>query len=228
MGELTNSWTLWLGGVLIMSLLVQVVLLKLVRNGYEMVERWYMPGELARGRLVMADQILRTARGKPMEARIADLFQRRDGALVLVESRSRGLPRVYPSDVAHLSAVAYVLRHCDHPLITTAPVATHAWVRVLNGQSAHPRYLKVALLDASAVEALADRAELLLREPAEARATMTRALCKDCRMKSRCPHQGGPQIHRNSQETGGGFTPGTPPNANYSDHHTNQGTGTLQ
>lgn len=228
MGELSNPWTIWLLGVLVASLVVHLVALKLIRNGYELVERWYMPSELGRARLVMADQLLISNRGVEMEARIADLFQRHDGALVLVESRTRAVARAYPSDVAYLSGVAYVLRHSDHALIATAPVASHAWLRIINSQRAQPRYVKVNLLDAAAVEALAERAHHLLEQPDDARPTMTRALCKDCRMKARCPHQGGSAEPRNSPRNRGGFPPGTAGHDGYSDHHTHQGTGTIQ
>ena len=114
--------------------------------------RWaqVVPEELASLRLKFSEESFTNDHGRPMAAKVDQVFERADGALVLLESKHRDRPVVHLSDVVQLTAQAYVLAKRGHQL------APYAYVRlVMADGTATTR--RVRLIRPADIERMYDR-----------------------------------------------------------------------
>ncbi|MDR1461538.1 MAG: PD-(D/E)XK nuclease family protein [Azoarcus sp.] len=137
-------------------------------------KRGWMPRELRDAELAYAEKLFKAPGPVVLSAKVDRAYRKRDGAIVLMELKTRRRLRSYPSDVIELSAqrVALVGQ-------TGESVELHAYVVVqeLSGQ----RFVqRVDLLDEAAVRKLVERREAILDGDLQPKRAGSSALCRGC------------------------------------------------
>ncbi|MBB3267662.1 hypothetical protein FHW79_005327 [Azospirillum sp. OGB3] len=113
------------------------------------LRRENMPAELARGRLVLSEEEVRTNLPVPLLGRPDQVFMSDAGLLVPVDTKTRRLPRVFLSDIVQLSVYGTILNFTTDPRVAGQDVAAYGYIRMptLYGVV----WARVALLKPSAV-----------------------------------------------------------------------------
>lgn len=128
---------------------------------------------------------LRSGRFRASDKLIASLaspsYRDRRGYLTLVELKTRGLDKVYPSDVIELSAQRVAITAA-----TGEAVHEEAYVLVQGPKGQRRRAHRVKLLTEAQVVALAERREALLSGTTQARRTCINGICDPCAFVSPC------------------------------------------
>lgn len=184
-------------GVMAMVLVAIAVALFLIPNqqggtgrraSYGDTERRFMPAEIAQGRLVLSEQLVRTHTPAKIVAKPDQVYLTQTGQLVPVETKTRAVDSWYEADQVELSVQAFALRHGRAGQLDRFPVATYGYVRVK--RAGHPpRYHRVPLHSDEQVIAMRQRridielGRLTPAGPASPR------LCPKCSKRSSCPRQ---------------------------------------
>ncbi|MDR6775685.1 hypothetical protein [Azospirillum sp. BE72] len=113
------------------------------------LRRENMPAELARGRLVLSEEEVRTNLPVPLLGRPDQVFMSDAGLLVPVDTKTRRLPRVFVSDIVQLSVYGTILNFTTDPRFAGRDVAAHGYVRMPT--LAGVAWARVALLKPAAV-----------------------------------------------------------------------------
>lgn len=139
------------------------------------------PALLRNARLVMSEKPIRCRKPVPLHGRVDQVYALETGELCIVDTKTRRIPRVYPSDRIQGSVYATILRANGHRVHKTAYVR-QAW-------EGRVRYLPYSLLTDGQVVALYHRREALLKSPETAQLAIHPALCRGCghREQGRCP-----------------------------------------
>lgn len=139
-----------------------------------------LPRPLHGASLYMNEQRLKIDAPVALSGRVDQVWQARDGMLVVTDTKTRRTARVYDSDVVQLSAYAYMLRHSqDMPVHRTAYVRTPArW---------GSRFTPVELLPDEAIEAFHARYHAVSHGLTDPRCNAGEALCNHCGHRPRCP-----------------------------------------
>jgi len=77
-------------------------------------------GMLSGAHCVMNETSIKTFTPVPLHGRVDQVFQLKDKRLLLMDTKARKKPRVYPSDVAQLSVYAIILKHQGHIVYPSA------------------------------------------------------------------------------------------------------------
>lgn len=164
-----------------------VVALRHAGRNYDVVERARMPAPLRDAVLVFSEEKRYGALyGRSLVTRFDQVFARRDDAsLVVTETKTRALARLYPADVVELSVQAAVLR--EQPEAKDAGVSTTGYVRIVNRHGV--RWLAIKLLTDAQLLELLERYEALEAGAHAPRSAVHPGLCKSCGQFPRCPHQ---------------------------------------
>ena len=139
-----------------------------------------LPRELRGAEIAYAEQTFRSRRRK-LVARL-DRAHRVDGALKLVELKTRQRDVVYMADVIELSVQRIALQDA-----TEEPVARDAWVVVQSSSTGARRAHLVTLLGVNEIEMMRERYAAIsrgqIRDPQPARSTRQ---CQNCGHRDRC------------------------------------------
>jgi len=119
---------------------------------YERTERAAMPGEIARGKLVISERTFRRRGDRPLYAKVDQGFLTEDGRLVLVETKDR--LRVTHADVVQLSCQALAI-HSEVGNRYGRP-ADYGYIR-LQPQVGQPIYRAFRLYGADVIDQLVER-----------------------------------------------------------------------
>ena len=68
------------------------------------------PALLRQARLLMSEKPIRCRKPVPLHGRVDQVYQLANGEVCIVDSKSRRIPRVYPSDIIQGSVYATILR----------------------------------------------------------------------------------------------------------------------
>lgn len=139
----------------------------------------WLPEELRNDTLAYVERTFRTVEHPMLVARVDRAYRSSDGLITLVELKTRGEARVYPSDIIELSAQRMALS-AD----TGEPVSTVAHVVVESEGRRKP--LPVRLLRTVEVEGLIQRREHLLAGRLMPHAPPHEGPCAGCRWRARC------------------------------------------
>lgn len=140
------------------------------------------PNELAGAELLYMEKQFRVRGPVPLVARVDRAYQAADGAIVLVELKTRWRSRPYPTDVIQLSAQKMALEGQ-----TGLRVAEHAFVTVRRPtRNATKRSHKVQLMPSSEIVALHRRREDVIVGKAAPRYANSAGACKGCAFRSVC------------------------------------------
>ena len=109
-----------------------------------------MPAELATGRLVLSEALLRVTQPVPPHGKPDQVYELNDGSLVLVDTKRRVSGQVLWKDILQLSVYRVLLLFTDHPAVAGRSVRNYAWVRVVDWTE-RPHYVPVELFSTRAV-----------------------------------------------------------------------------
>ena len=140
------------------------------------------PNELAGAELLCMEKQFRIRGPVPLVARVDRAYRAADGAIVLVELKTRWKDRPYPTDVIQLSAQKMALegqaglRVAEHAFVT---VQRPAW-------NTTKRSHKVQLMPSSEIVALHRRREDVIAGRITPRYAHSAGACKGCAFRAHC------------------------------------------
>lgn len=153
-----------------------------VRRARGREERASRPPELRDAELAYMERVFRTDRPFPLIVRLDRAYRTADGALVLVELKTRWRPQPRASDNIQLSAQRLAIESA-----TGQRVASYAFVTVEKPDHRRSRaHRRVALLDSAEIEALALRRQAILAGQISADFASSRQTCNTCAFRSVC------------------------------------------
>jgi len=114
-----------------------------------------MPAELRTADLVLSECPIRTRYPLPLCGQPDQVYQALNGDLIVVDSKTRRVPRIYLHDIVQLSVYRVILRHGGFPPVAGRPVRPYGYIRCQWGGAV--RYLPAPLLSETQVLALALR-----------------------------------------------------------------------
>jgi hypothetical protein len=133
--------------------MIAAIVRHLRRNHWQRAEA--MPAELRTADLVLSECPIWTRRPLPLSGQPDQVYEALNGDLIVVDSKTRRVPRVYLHDIVQLSVYRVILRHCDFPPVAGRPVRPYGYVRCQWGRAV--RYLPARLLSEQQVFGLALR-----------------------------------------------------------------------
>ena len=133
------------------------------------------PAILRSSRVVMSETAI-SGQHPPLRGRVDQVYQTPDGALIPVDTKSRG--RVYTSDVVQLSTYAAILKDNGHP------VASYGYIRCAP-PGKRVIYRRMQLMNTSHIEQLYARRQALY-QGAIPRLAVHRGICRSCTNRVRC------------------------------------------
>lgn len=138
-----------------------------------------LPAELVDASIVLQEQEVRA----PAIGLIAkpDRVYRVAGELVLVELKTRLIPRVFDNDRIELSVQRVVLEDAG-----AGSVSRHAWVLCEDTRTGERKALPVKLMERDEVLALRERYEALVAGTARPRSARSIRQCRECAYLARC------------------------------------------
>ena len=143
-----------------------------------------LPDELARGRVVLAESRIRCAKPVPMHGAPDEVWQAPDGALIVVETKTRDRARVHRSDVVQLSAYRVMLLNGRDRRVGGLPVKPYGYVRIVHGRQTTWR--RVELLSEQQIIGLWRRYQAVMHGRIAARGARYPGLCRTCGHANRC------------------------------------------
>lgn len=179
---MTTSWLGWFAVAVAAVCISAFALHRLRGNGARRAELASRPDELARATLMYMEKQFRIRAPVSLIARIDRAYRAADGAIVLVELKSRWRNRAYASDVIQLSAQKMALEGQ-----TGQRVAAHAFVTVQKPKKAgEQRSHRVELMAPSEVVALYRRRRDVVAGLVVPRYADSLTACKDCAFRAAC------------------------------------------
>jgi CRISPR-associated exonuclease Cas4 len=128
------------------------------------------------------ERVFRTERPFPLIVRLDRAYRTADGALVLVELKTRWRPALRASDVIQLSAQRLAIEST-----TGQRVEPYAFVTIEKPDQQRTRvHRRVSLLDRPDIEALARRRHKILAGECSADFASSRQTCTSCAFRSVC------------------------------------------
>ena len=140
-----------------------------------------LPPELRGTRLVYSERLFRSPGPVLITAKVDRVHRKAKGALVLVELKTREVPRAYRSDVIELSAQRVALM-----AQTGESVADHAYVLTERPDGRRTGCHRVRLMEPVDLIALVARREKLLAGKAEPQPTCAPGMCQKCAFVRPC------------------------------------------
>ena len=140
-----------------------------------------LPPELRRARLVYAERLFRSVGTVSVTAKVDRVYRNADGALVLVELKTRTANRAYWSDVIELSAQRVALM-----AQTGEVVADHGYVLTERQDGFRVGWHWVKLMTHADVFGLATRRQELLAGKVNPQSTCSPGMCRKCAFVHRC------------------------------------------
>lgn len=166
----------------IVAAAVAIAVRRIRRNRIAAREKKWLPADLRRAELVYLERTFRATRPLQLVARVDRAYRRSDSTIVLVELKTRALPKIYLSDVIELSAQRVVIE-----AQTREAVDDTAYVVVQRNERSSERIVRpVKLLSVPEVIALAKRREMVVAGVAIARCTRFKHLCASCSFRREC------------------------------------------
>jgi CRISPR-associated exonuclease Cas4 len=145
------------------------------------------PVELAGAGLLYMERQFRIRKPISLVARIDRAYRAADGAIVLIELKTRWKSRAYATDVIQLSAQKMALEGQ-----TGQRVAAHAFVTVQKPtRNTEQRSYKVELLQPSEVVGLYRRRQDVVAGRVAPRYAKSSRACKECAFRARCDKPNG-------------------------------------
>lgn len=175
-----------LGAAAAIAVLVTAIAMRRRRVASTAGELASRPPALADARLLYMEKQFRIRGPVPLVARVDRAYRDVDGAVVLVELKTRWRNRPYLTDVIQLSVQRMVIEGQ-----TGQQVATHGFVTIQRPRGpAFPRSHRVDLMDAPEILALYRRREEIIGERTSPRYASSRSACKGCAFRSLCDRVG--------------------------------------
>lgn len=170
---------------LILFALAVVVLLILGRRLWRIrlaaSEKAWPPAHLTSAQLVYMERQFRARRPLRLTARVDRGYRQPNGAITLVELKTRSVSRAYLADIIELSAQRVAVE-----AQTAERVDDYGYVLVQQPGSRKKTAHRVKLLTNDQVIALAKRREAILINPHSAEYVRVPGLCRQCAFLSRC------------------------------------------
>lgn len=183
---MTTSLLEWCAVMVAAACLAGVALFRLRLTRARRVELASRPEDLADANLVYMEERFRARRPIPLVARIDRAYRVADGAIVLVELKTRWKSRAYATDVIQLSVQKMVIEGQ-----TGQRVATHAFVTVREPTGTDAgRSHRIELLERSEVVALYQRRQDIIAGKVAPRYAGSSKACRDCAFRERCDRPG--------------------------------------
>lgn len=174
-----------ISALVLLALAAAVALLCLIRWRYRLrlveLDKGWLPVELRHARLVYTERVFRASSPVPIVARLDRGYRNADGVIILVELKTRGLSRLYRSDVIELSAQRFAVQ-----AQTGERVAEYGYVLVQQAGCTRKTAYRVELLPDEKVIALARRREAIMRGEALPQYAVSERLCTWCAFKREC------------------------------------------
>jgi len=156
---------------------------------YELTERASMPDEIARGKLVISEQVFYRNGARPFAAKTDQGFLTPNGLVVLVESKTRA--RMSASDLVQLSSQAVAIKHDRRG--RKFKVAPWGYIR-LAPVGRRPYYQRVDLLPESRIDQLWERWKALRNKKVAPIYRPDPSRCRTCLKRSTCPQALVPKV----------------------------------
>lgn len=182
-----EGWLIWgAAAVAAASILLAFVLHRVRGARAREMELASRPDALAGARLLFMEKQFQIRKPIALIARIDRGYRGADGAIVLVELKTRWNSRTYATDVIQLSAQKMAVEGK-----TGLRVAEYAFVTVQKPtKGATHRSHKVELMTPSEVVALHRRREDVIARRISPRYAHSASACKGCAFRSRCDRAG--------------------------------------
>lgn len=181
-----EGWHIWSTASVATSVVLAFVLHRVRGAGVRELELASRPDALAGARLLFMEKQFRIRKPIALIARIDRGYRGTDGAIVLVELKTRWKSRTYATDVIQLSAQKMAVEGQ-----TGLRVAGHAFVTVQKPtKGATQRSHMVELMAPSEVVALHRRREDVIAGRIRPRYARSASACKGCAFRSRCDRAG--------------------------------------
>lgn len=177
-----EGWHIWSTAAVATSVVLAFVLHRVRGAGVRELELASRPDALAGARLLFMEKQFRIRKPIALIARIDRGYRGTDGAIVLVELKTRLKDRPYPTDVIQLSTQKMALEGQ-----TGLRVAEHAFVTIQRPTTnARHRSHKVRLVPASEIVALHRRREDVIAGRISPRYAHSARSCQGCAFRARC------------------------------------------
>ena len=141
--------------------------------------------ELHGASIFLNEKDIRITRPIKLKGRPDQVWRRRDGKLVPVETKKRSIARAYPSDTVQLTAQRFLIVHAGKAKL--CDFAGHGFVRAV-GKDGTARFIRVRLLSDEKLIDHYMRARALLAGREEPIASPAIGLCRGCGHFARCAH----------------------------------------
>jgi hypothetical protein len=151
------------------------------QRGLAAGEQAWLPAELRTAKLVYSEREFITDSPVPLGARVDRVYALPDGKLVLVEFKRRAGGRVFPADIVQLSVQRVVIEQA-----TSARVASHAYVALIDARSGRIRTRRVELECEPELLARYQRARAVLTGTTSALKTQDLVICRSCAFAGHC------------------------------------------
>ena len=138
------------------------------------------PSGLQDAELVYRETMFRIDSPIRLVARVDRVYRKPNGALVLVELKTRRLDRTYQSDIIQLSAQRLAIE-----VGTGELVEPYAFVAVLSA-GGEVQFRRVQLLDAAGVISIHRRRQAILTIQAVPAYVASVSACRSCALRSKC------------------------------------------
>lgn len=183
---MTTSLLGWFAAVVAAGCIAALALYRLRVGRARRSELASRPVELAGAELLYMEKLFRICKPIALVARIDRAYRDGDGAIALVELKTRWKNRPYTTDVIQLSAQKMAIEGQ-----TGLRVAEHAFVTVERPMtSAKHRSHKVKLMAPSEIVALYRRREGVIAGKISPKYAHSPSACKGCAFRSRCDRDG--------------------------------------
>lgn len=171
---------------------MNLILIGLVLVGLALIASWWrhfalagdlrLPFELRRSELVFAERTFRATGRISLHARVDRAYRKPDGSYVLLELKTRGRHATYLSDVIELSVQRVALMS-----ELGVPVCLHGYVVIQQRDGGPMKWMRVDLLEESAVQRLAYRRQEVLAGREQATLSGSPGMCRCCAYAESCP-----------------------------------------
>jgi len=140
------------------------------------------PKELQESTLYGSEQNISCEKPVPLIGTYDQLYQRPDRRLIVTDTKTRGKPHVYDSDVIQLSAYKVILENSKE--FSKRQVDNHGYMRLVCNGVTH--YKKVDLMTEEDIVALYERREALYAGTTVPNKANTPGKCSNCHQLAHC------------------------------------------
>lgn len=137
-----------------------------------------MPDELANAKLVMSEQYIHCKKPRKMRGTPDQVYRRKDGYLIPIDTKTRDQYVVYRKDIVQVSVYKLILEQMGKR------VEDYGYFRIVTPDGI--KYIKRNLLSEQEVIDEYDRTKRLLSGEDTPKPAPNRAMCKGCGQQGRC------------------------------------------